>query len=57
MTNVHKPNYPSPAALQDPAGASASPCENLGHDGYSNAQQLLMFHFAVTAAGMGKASP
>lgn len=57
MTNVHQPNHPSPAALWDPAGASTRPYENLGHDSYSTAQQLLMFHFAVSAAGMGKASP
>lgn len=48
---------PSIPALQDPAGASASPCENLGHDSYGWAQQLLGVHFAVSAAGMGKASP
>lgn len=57
MTNVHQPSHPSPAALRDPAGASTSPYENLGHDSYSRARRSLAFSSAVSAAGMGKASP
>lgn len=54
MTNVHQPNHPPLAALQDPAGASARPDQNLGPDSYSRAQRLLVVRSAVSAARDGK---